>query len=250
MYYPTIAVWDGVVVALCAALAPLFFVSEGFALMNFGYSKFSNFKDRSTQIPSKTGMFALYFPAALVFPSAAIASGYGSSAWPDTATPFHWTIACLVTAHFIKRCLEVAFLHSFSGHTNLLSCATISALYLATAYMFFFVAAYRLSSPADIASAKFQGFAPNIQVGAIVWLCGVLGNFYHHRLLAQLRAKGDSSYKVHAALPPLYFCNILPMSPAAACSTLSAARTTCSSFSAGSVLPSHSATRWALPSFG
>jgi enamine deaminase RidA (YjgF/YER057c/UK114 family) len=32
-------------------------------------------------------------------------------------------------------------------------------------------------------------------------------------LLAQLRTKGDSSYKVHAALPPLYFCNIRPTFP-------------------------------------
>lgn len=205
MYYPTTmtATWDGVVIAACAALAPLFFISEGFSLMNFGYSKFAGFKDRSTLIPGKIGMFALYFPAALVFPFAAIVTGFGSSSWPATATAFHRTIAAMVTIHFLKRCLEVQYLHRFSGHTNLISCVTIASLYLLTAFMFFFVAAYRLSLPLSVASAEREGFAPNFCVGIAVWLCGISGNFYHHLLLSKLRDAGDVSYAA-----PFHCCAI------------------------------------------
>ena len=200
MYVPStiFATWDGIFVVACAALAPLLFVSEAFSFMNFGYSKFSNVKDRSRKLPSKVGMFILYFPAALVFPIAAAASGYGTSAWPDTSTAFHRTTAIMITAHFFKRCLEVVFLHRFSGHTNLLSCVTICILYFGTAFLFYFVAAHRLSSPAGLASAQLQGFAPNYHIGISLWLCGMLGNFYHHWLLAKLRAQTDTSYKVPA----------------------------------------------------
>jgi very-long-chain enoyl-CoA reductase len=206
MHYPTTitATWDGVVVAACAALAPLFFISEGFSLMNFGYSKFAGLKDRSTLIPGKIGMFALYFPAALVFPFAAIVTGFGTSSWPATATAFHWTIAAMVTFHFFKRCLEVQYLHKFSSHTNLISCVTIASLYLLTAFMFFFVAAYRLSPPVSVASAEREHFAPNFSIGITVWLCGISGNFYHHLLLSKLRGAGDVSY----AAAPLHCCTV------------------------------------------
>ena len=204
MYYPAAitSTWDGVIVAMCVALAPAFFISEGFGLMNFGYSKFCGLKDRSTLIPGQIGMFALYFPAALVFPLAAIIAGFGTSSWPATASAFHRTIAAMVTSHFLKRCVEVQHLHTFSGHTNLLSCLTIALLYLFTAFMFFFVAAYRLSSPADVALAVREGFDPNYRVGIAVWLCGISGNFYHHLLLSRLRTPGDTSYKVHQASFP------------------------------------------------
>ena len=103
MYYPKSITddWDGVVIAACALLAPLFFISEGFCLMNFGYSKFAGFKDRSMLIPGKIGMFAIYFPAALVFPLAAIVLGFGTSSWP--CTPRVASIVCFCNTLFSHR---------------------------------------------------------------------------------------------------------------------------------------------------
>lgn len=199
--------------ALFTAL-PFFIAAMGIVLgykevsgSNLGYSKFAGDNNKKLKVPSKAGMFLLYFPSVLVagvllaycfgflpvLPAALKscgAAGFATLLEQAVAASDPRLLLVIVTvfAHFTKRDLECLFVHKFSGNINVdslifisLSYGTVIAALLAT----------------QIASAGLT--APSLDlktVGLVTFLVGITGNGYHHWLLANLRKEGDKRYVV------------------------------------------------------
>lgn len=170
---------------LCVVLAassPLLFVLEAKGWMSFGYSKFAK-RERAFTLPSRVGMLVIYAPAvALVWLPL---YGHPLTAW-------HVVVAAMVSAHFLKRCLETLFLHRYSGVMHLDSVAMICALYSLQAWTLGQLAA------SDVGPTGMP--APGLDVGTglgfALWCVGVGLNFHHHVLLAHLRKPGEREYKL------------------------------------------------------
>jgi hypothetical protein len=136
------------------------------------YSKFAakSIPSRETSmIPSKLGMLIIYVPAMIV---AMICQLVLPAFWPDNMVTT--TSGWLVFAHFLKRDLEVLFLHKYSGQTELGVARLIGFAYAMTSFMICMVAAKEPSSL-------------NNHLGIGLFGLGSIGNLYHHYLLAQLR---------------------------------------------------------------
>ncbi|TKY46064.1 Very-long-chain enoyl-CoA reductase [Spatholobus suberectus] len=145
---------------------------------HLNYSKFWNANPtgkKQIKLSSKAGMLLLYTPAFLaglasfwIFPHGGVRSTLLQSA---------------LTLHFFKRVFEVLFIHKFSGGMLLDSAIPITLSYfLSTATMIY-------------AQHLTQGLPePPINLlypGIVLFLVGIIGNFYHHYLLTKLRGKGD-----------------------------------------------------------
>jgi very-long-chain enoyl-CoA reductase len=99
-------------------------------------------------------------------------------------------VSFMIAVHFAKRVLECAFLHKYSGKMPLTTAVTIAAFYGIIA----------------MCACHFAGMAEPIQrsgpqsmlrwVSLLLFTIGLLGNFYHHYLLATLRQPGETTYKV------------------------------------------------------
>src|SRR3546814_8801272 len=93
----------------------------------------------------------------------------------DHATTTQWLLSVAMVGHFAKRCLEVLFLHKYSGPIGLLTVVQITLFYsLASAlggYLF---------AQAPQPDLLFAG-------GAALFMLGASGNFAPHNILADLR---------------------------------------------------------------
>ncbi|KAJ3082686.1 hypothetical protein HK102_001517 [Quaeritorhiza haematococci] len=173
------------------------------------YSKFRHTHDRDAKsaaakpeeqpimISTRAGMLTLYTTPFLV----TLACTYPWSSDLDVfkaLTPYNGTTAFLL-AHFGKRILESAFLHKYSGPMALSTALQITV-------------AYTLSSITNLGTVLANNsenvLAPMSSTRAIAAVSltaiGLLGNLYHHWLLANLRrpskkdAKdGDEKKKVY-----------------------------------------------------
>lgn len=137
------------------------------------YSKFAasieNVK-KEKMIPSKAGMLLIYFPA-LVISAAYImfaSSGFTTQCEVNIA-------AWMVMAHFLKRTLEVLYLHKYSG-------STVEA----AAKMIGF--AYAFQGAMICCTSNANPSESNLYAGTFLFAIGIIGNFYHHYLLASLRS--------------------------------------------------------------
>ncbi|KAG7359751.1 3-oxo-5-alpha-steroid 4-dehydrogenase-domain containing protein [Nitzschia inconspicua] len=148
------------------------------------YSKFavsSKKNDDGTSttkmVPSRVGMLIIYVPATIV----ALAVQWFLLPLIKDSTP---TVAgWLVFAHFVKRDLEVLFLHKYSGSTELDAARMIAFVYALTALMICFV-----STPTtELASRE-------VFSGVSLFVVGSLGNLYNHYLLAKLRSDSIKKY--------------------------------------------------------
>merc|ERR1712232_463509 len=120
------------------------------------------------------GMTIIYAPALIVL---TVILGFGSSV-DFLPTP---TLACLLCAiHFAKRCAEVKFLHKYSGSVGLGVSSFIGTYY---ALISFLISSVANPSPSDI----------SVYIGTILLGIGLVGNFYHHYLLANLRKTDNDS---------------------------------------------------------
>ncbi|KAL2549121.1 3-oxo-5-alpha-steroid 4-dehydrogenase family protein [Forsythia ovata] len=147
------------------------------------YSKFWNMgsnKSHQILLSSRTGMLFLYTPAFL----AGLASFW---IFQDGGTRF-MMLKFAVTFHFLKRDLEVLFLHKFSGFMVLDSVIIISVSYFTAAASMIYLQHLTLGFREPLVDLKY--------LGLLLFLVGICGNFYHHYLLSKLREKNEKGYKI------------------------------------------------------
>ncbi|KAH8050251.1 3-oxo-5-alpha-steroid 4-dehydrogenase [Aureococcus anophagefferens] len=158
IHVPTSAAGLGIAAVQCLNLASCFNEASSPA----PYSKFAAaVPEKQALVSSRTGMFVIYAPA-LVVSSVALATA-------PAANGREALVAALLAAHMLKRCLEVAFVHAYSGKVALsLSCA-IGSFYGLVCLLI---------------TATQRG-VPHYAGAPVAALClyavGELGNLYHHR---------------------------------------------------------------------
>lgn len=167
------------------------------------YSKFSkaNSTDKSNETkqiatptwPSKLAMIVIYTPAMITSISLLLLGSYIEKSsqlmmlLQNMNIPSPSMAAYLCAIHFLKRVAEVFFLHKYSGRTERGVPIMISVYYTLVSVL---VAFGGMNTPDD--ASVFDAYAEDrtrIVVGISVFALGVLGNFYHHYLLAQLRTQ-------------------------------------------------------------
>ncbi|BAU02032.1 Polyprenol reductase [Vigna angularis] len=150
---------------------------------HLNYSKFWNVNpssEKQTKLSSKAGMLLLYTPAFLaglasfwIFPHEGLRS---------TLLQF------AVTLHFFKRDFEVLFIHKYSGGMLLDSAIPISLSYFLSAATMVYAQHLTQGLPEPPINLLYPGI--------VMFVIGIIGNFYHHYLLSNLRAKGEKEYKI------------------------------------------------------
>ncbi|KAI3991312.1 hypothetical protein MKX01_034631 [Papaver californicum] len=151
------------------------------------YSKFWNAdkeavaKKETSKLSSRTGMLLLYTTD---FLAGAI------SFWLCPNHDFRFLLVnSAVTLHFFKRVFEVLFVHKYSGGMELDSAIVISL-------------SYTLSAISMIYNQHLMQGIPDPQIdlkllGGVVFLVGIVGNFYHHCILSrEILGKSDEGYKI------------------------------------------------------
>ncbi|XP_004516218.1 uncharacterized protein [Cicer arietinum] len=166
------------------------------ALANYGlsevrgkhlnYSKFWNVNNSNNnskkhiKFSSKVGMLLLYSPAFL----AATASF-----WIFPNEGFRTTILrCALTLHYFKRVFESLFVHKYSASMLLESAIPITLSYLMSTITMIYGQHLTLDLPEPPINLLYPGL--------VLFLIGIIGNFYHHYLLSKLRGKGEKEYKI------------------------------------------------------
>jgi hypothetical protein len=160
------------------------------------YSKFtSERRDKNMKkVPSRVGMLIFYTPAALVsllFFVHSVLFNNGKREGSNTTISSSLKERIFFTAlfvHFFKRDLETLFVHRYSGSTGL-----NSALFISFGY-------FSLTAAMALAQHKSQQLIPPAVdltwMGLLVFFIGILGNFYHHWLLRNLRKGDDKTYLI------------------------------------------------------
>lgn len=172
---------DWLLIALIVA-GPLFFISEFTGKGALTYSKFAD-RTARVRVPSRLGMLILYAPAAFAAPAVHLVV---DGPW----TPWHLLTLGMVSAHFARRCLEVLFVHRYSGVMNASGIIVPCSMYTLLSALFGYIGATEIT-PDLLASSDFQ---PGWALGLSLWLVGSAINIGHHRLLAGLRAPGQTDY--------------------------------------------------------
>lgn len=160
----------------------------GFAEMignHLQYSKFANSGNKplakqGVKISSRTGMLILYTPAFL--------AGLVSFFVLPGADLRLVLLKFAVTFHFFKRDLEVLFVHKYSGSMILGSVILITGFYFSAAAGLIGVQYLSLGLPEPSIDLKY--------IGLIIYVVGIIGNFYHHSILSKLRNNNDKGYKI------------------------------------------------------
>ena len=148
------------------------------------YSKFAKGINFGIDVPSRVGMVLLYAPSAFLaaaFPLNMLPAQVSSHV---ALTPRTNVVSWMVCAHFVKRCLECMFLHKYSGTMPLATSGFIQFFYLVTS-----MCCCAATNPEPLPESQ-------LQAGAALFAVGLLGNLYHHYLLATLRKPGEKAYKV------------------------------------------------------
>ncbi|KAL7590220.1 hypothetical protein Lser_V15G36538 [Lactuca serriola] len=148
------------------------------------YSKFLNVgvvkKEDNTKLSSRNGMLFSYTPAFLVGLASLLV-------FHDQDLRF-MLLASALTAHFLKRVFEVVFLHKYSGSMLLESAIIISSSYTFSTATMIYTQYLSKDFPEPLVDLKY--------IGTGLFVVGIIGNFYHHYLLANLRKNGEREYKI------------------------------------------------------
>ncbi|KFK25833.1 hypothetical protein AALP_AA8G168100 [Arabis alpina] len=152
------------------------------------YSKFNNAssspqtqpqKQSFGTISSRTGMLWLYTPAFL----AASASFF---VLPSDDLRF-LLVKSALALHFFKRVLEVLFIHKYSGGMAVDSAFVITSSYFSSTVLMLYSQNFTLGLTEPGFDMKF--------LGIVMFVVGIVGNLYHHILLAKLRKEEDGKKK-------------------------------------------------------
>lgn len=84
--------------------------------------------------------------------------------------------------------LQVLFVHKYSGNMILGSIILISLFYFYVATSLIVVQYMSLGLQEPFIDLKYIGF--------IMFIVGIIGNFYHHTLLSKLRKNNEKEYKI------------------------------------------------------
>ncbi|KAK7380500.1 hypothetical protein VNO78_33013 [Psophocarpus tetragonolobus] len=150
---------------------------------HLNYSKFWNVNPsgkKQIKLPSKAGMLLLYTPA--------LFSGLSSFfVFP------HQGVRCdvlrsAVILHYFKRDFEVLFIHKYSGGITLESAIPITLSYFLSATTM----VYSQHLTNGVPEPPINLFYP----GIVLFVVGIIGNFYHHYILSKLRGKDEKEYKI------------------------------------------------------
>ncbi|HKJ39664.1 MAG TPA: DUF1295 domain-containing protein [Anaerolineales bacterium] len=125
-----------------------------------------------------------------------------ATAWPYllNASVIQLIVYAAVTLHFAKRVLESLFLHTYSGKMETLSLILIAAIYSIVAGMICYLNAQTIPA-IDVW----------FYIGMLIFFVGETANFYHHKLLVDLRKAGDGyhiprgGFFEYAACPHYFF---------------------------------------------
>jgi very-long-chain enoyl-CoA reductase len=165
MIFPEWTTGNLILYILLAVLATGVFPAEYYGQAMMFYGKFRAVGG----IPSRLSMFVIYTtPIVALFFSA-------QSYLPD-ATLIQWIVVGAVFIHFLKRLLESMFLHKYSGLAGTLTTLLIASFYSLAAYLI----GWLNQNPVPAMDVWFA-------LGLLIFLAGLAGNFYHHKLLADLR---------------------------------------------------------------
>jgi len=167
---------------------------------NAGYSKFFNPQKAFMPVRSRTGMCVIYAAGtvlSIAWLCDMLANGRAGGS-REVLT------AVLLVGHYVKRELEVFFVHQYSGSTDLAAAAMISCFYGLCAWG---ILSYTPSIP----------LSPGVTVCAcMLYIIGQAGNGYHHWLLSQLRSnKTEKKYTIptaacfHYVTCPHYFYELV-----------------------------------------
>jgi hypothetical protein len=99
---------------------------------------------------------------------------------PDLGA-YHYVLGLLVTLHFVRRFLEVLFLHKYSAD---MAWKTVYTQAMQQVMDVAFLDYHILQTERDLAGEGLNVF---VYAGATIWLTGQMGSMQHHWLLRELR---------------------------------------------------------------
>ncbi|OMO67893.1 hypothetical protein CCACVL1_20223 [Corchorus capsularis] len=152
------------------------------------YSKFAGVKNsvaesKKRMISSRAGMIMLYTPAFL--------AGLSSFAiFLDEGFRFY-LLKSAITIHYLKRVMESSFVHKYSGEMALGTMIVILSSYFSSSVFMIVAQHLTMGIPEPAIDLKNPGI--------LLFLVGIIGNFYHHIRLSKLRSgtgKGAKEYKI------------------------------------------------------
>lgn len=165
MIFPDWTLFNLILYFVLASLALGMGLSEYFGWLTMRYSKF-----RTAQgLDSRVGMFFLYFIPLLA------ALGFAFPIWTQLNLVQGLVLGALVV-HYAKRCLEVLFVHKYSGPMAWFTTISIGLYYTGVA------AGISYLNRWPIPAADFWFW-----LGLALFMGGAAGNFWQHVLLARLR---------------------------------------------------------------
>lgn len=169
------------------AVAQLGVIAGSFFQETTNPTPYSKFAAQSTaKLPSRQGMLLIYTPSALL--------AAGLDFFQNTAASTTTLAGPLVTIHFLKRVLESAFLHKYSGNMDAGTSVGISSYYcLVTALLV--LTAQPIQDVLFSTATSISSFTTIQKVGMSLFILGEVGNLYHHYILRQLRNNNNNSTK-------------------------------------------------------
>ncbi|KAL6213491.1 hypothetical protein ACLB2K_012938 [Fragaria x ananassa] len=151
------------------------------------YSKFwkitnkpASQKSKQIYLSGRRGMQFIYAPAFL--------AGLTSLVFfPHNDDIRYLLLSSALTLHFLKRLLEVQFVHKYSSGMALDSAIPIVLSYFMATVTAIYTQHLTITQglPKPPIDLKYPGI--------VLFLLGISGNFYHHYLLSQLRSSSSSS---------------------------------------------------------
>lgn len=163
-----------------------------FEVLAMRYSKFRSEKG----VPSRPGMFILYFLPVITATIFAVP-------YLGSASLTQWLVYATILIHFLKRTYEVLFVHKYSGPIQPLTFVIIVVTYALIGGL---ISALNIQAVPTV-DALFI-------IGIVLFIIGQFGNFYHHKLLANLRKTEEGYHIPHGgwfekATCPHYFFELL-----------------------------------------